>query len=178
MWIFVIVVVMVFAATILGYIVVRLNPNAEGPWRPSTSSGLPYTLVASTLVLLASSVTLHKCLISARCSDRARCAKYASITYWLGALFVLLQGEAWWSMWMHDVKIADDLYAWTFYVLTALHVIHIIGGLFGLGIVAKHASEGAYTARRHNGIVVCGIYWHSLDAIWMVLYATLWIGSR
>ncbi len=178
MWIFVIVVAMVFAATILGYIVVRLNPHMVLPWRAANTSGLPLTLALSTVVLVSSSATLHACLVRARRGDSAGCARLANITYWLGFAFVLLQGEAWWTMWMRDVKIADDLYAWTFYVLTALHVIHIVGGLFGLGTVARRASEGAYGPLHHNGIVVCGIYWHALDVIWIALYATLLIGSR
>lgn len=178
MWIFIVVVAMVFAATILGYIVVRLNPNMQVPWRGGSTAGLPYTLLVSTVVLFASSATLHHCLVCARRDDTAGCARFASATYWLGFLFVLLQGEAWWSMWMHNVKIDDNLYAWTFYVLTALHVFHIVGGLFALGTVARRAREGKYGAERHNGIVLCGMYWHSLDVIWVVLYATLWIGSR
>ena len=178
MWIFVIVVGMVFAATILVYIVVRLNPHMQAPWRPSSDAGLPYTLLVSTVVLFASSATLHLCLVRARCDDTPGCARFASATYFLGFLFVLLQGEAWWSMWMHHVNIDENLYAWTFYVLTALHVVHIIGGLFALGVVARHASEGRYGAARHNGIVLCAMYWHSLDVIWVALYATLWIGSR
>ncbi|GDY05396.1 cytochrome c oxidase subunit 3 [Phycisphaerae bacterium] len=178
MWIFVIVVGMVFAATILGYIVVRLNPFMQLPWRSPSDANLPYTLIVSTLVLFASSATLHQCLKCARRDDTKGCARLASVTYWLGFLFVLLQGEAWWSMWRQNVNIDANLYAWTFYVLTALHVLHIIGGLFALGVVARHASEGLYGAQKHNGIVLCGMYWHSLDVIWIGLYATLWFGSR
>ena len=61
--------------------------------------------------------------------------------------------------------------------LTALHVLHIIGGLFALGVVTRNANEGLYSAARHNGIVLCAMYWHSLDVIWVALYATLWLGS-
>lgn len=178
MWIFVIVVVVLFAASILGYLVVRLNPHMTGPWRTADEAGLPWTLLLSTAALLASSATLHQSLSRVRRGDQRGCTRFAIATYWLGVSFVLLQGEAWWSMWRQRVVIDENLYAWTFYLLTALHVIHIIGGLFGLGVVARRAGEGAYSAASHNGIVVCGIYWHSLDVIWLALYATLWLGSR
>ncbi len=177
MWIFVIVVGVVFAASILGYLVVRLNPHMTAPWRGSDVAGLPLTLLVSTAALLASSYTLHRSLACARAGDQRGCARMATATYWLGVAFVLLQGEAWWSMWRQHVVIEENLYAWTFYVLTALHVIHILGGLFALGVVARKAHESRYTQAHHNGIVLCGIYWHSLDVIWVVLYATLWIGS-
>lgn len=178
MVIFLIVVAIVFITTILGYIVVRLNPDSSAQWRSDATSDLPGTLLVSTLVLLASSETLHQSLMSARRSNVARCARFASITYWLGVAFVILQGFAWWSMWRERVYIDESLYAWTFYVLTALHVLHILGGLYGLGVVAKHAREGRYDRERHNGIVLCSMYWHTLDAIWLLLYATLWIGAR
>ena len=178
MWVFVIVVSVVFAATILGYLVVRLNPHMTAPWRAGNVADLPFTLLISTGVLIASSVTLHTSLKRVRRADQVGCARFAIATYWLGVAFVLLQGEAWWSMWRQKVVIEENLYAWTFYVLTALHVIHILGGLFALGIVARRAGEQKYTQASHNGIVLCGIYWHSLDVIWLVLYATLWIGSR
>ena len=178
MWIFVIVVAVVFAASILGYLVVRLNPHMTAPWRGKDVAGLPLTLLVSTAALLASSYTLHRSLVRVRAGDQRGCARMASATYWLGVAFVLLQGEAWWSMWRQHVVIEENLYAWTFYVLTALHVIHILGGLFALGVVARNAQESRYTQASHNGIVLCGIYWHSLDVIWLVLYATLWMGSR
>ncbi len=178
MWIFVVVVAVVFAATILGYLVVRLNPHMTAPWRGEGVAPLPWTLFVSTVVLLASSATLRQSLVCVRRGDQAGCARFAIATYWLGVAFVLLQGEAWWSMWRQKVVIEENLYAWTFYVLTALHVIHILGGLFALGVVARRAGESRYTQASHNGIVLCGIYWHSLDVIWLALYATLWLGSR
>ncbi len=44
--------------------------------------------------------------------------------------------------------------------------------------VSRRAGEQKYTQASYNEIVVCGIDWHSLDVIWIVLYATLWLGSR
>ncbi len=70
------------------------------------------------------------------------------------------------------------LYAWTFYVLTAMHAAHVIGGLPAMAITAFRASRASYTPENHRGIVYCAMYWHFLDGAWIVLYATLWLGSR
>jgi len=177
MWLFVLVVALLFAAAMLGYAVVRVSPPEGREWRPEGTPGLPWTLLASTLSLLASSVALHRSLRAVRQGRMESCIRSASAAYWLGVSFVLLQGIAWWTMWQ-QVRIQDNLYAWTFYVLTALHVFHVLGGIYALGVVAARAKDRQYSRESHNGIVLCGIYWHSLDAIWLVLYATLLIGSR
>ncbi len=177
MWLFVLVVGLLFAAALLGYAVVRVSPSAGREWRPEGTTGLPWTLLASTIALLASSLALHRSLVAVRQGSLAACTRSARAAYWLGVAFVILQGLAWWTMWQ-DVRIQDNLYAWTFYVLTALHVFHVLGGIYALGVVAARAEAGQYRPESHNGIVLCSIYWHSLDAIWLVLYATLWIGSR
>jgi nitric oxide reductase NorE protein len=40
-------------------------------------------------------------------------------------------------------------------------------------VTFRRAREGAYTAAEHTGVVLCAMYWHALDAIWLVLYGTL-----
>jgi len=177
MWLFVLVVALLFAAALLGYAVVRVSPPVGREWRPEGTPGLPWSLLASTVALLASSFALHRSLVAVRQGRLSACTRSASAAYWLGVAFVILQGLAWWTMWQ-QVRIQDNLYAWTFYVLTALHVFHVLGGIYALGVVASRAQAGHYRRDSHNGIVLCSIYWHSLDAIWLVLYATLWIGSR
>jgi heme/copper-type cytochrome/quinol oxidase subunit 3 len=177
MWLFVLVVVLLFAAALLGYGVVRLSPTGGREWRPEGTPMLPWTLLASTAALLASSVALHRSLVAVRQGRMLACTRGATAAYWLGVAFVVLQGLAWWTLWQ-QVRMQDNLYAWTFYFLTALHVFHVLGGLYALGVVAARAQAGQYRRDSHNGIVLCSIYWHSLDAIWLVLYATLWIGSR
>ncbi|MSR28675.1 MAG: heme-copper oxidase subunit III [Phycisphaerales bacterium] len=178
MMVFLIVVAVLFVAAILGYLVVRLDATHGIPWRDASVPGLPKTLLLSTGALLASSSMLHRGIIRARHGDRRGCAVSVGMAYWLGVLFVLLQCEAWWWMWRSHVAITDSLYAWTFYVLTALHALHIVGGLYGMGRTLRSARAGRYTPVSHNGLILCSMYWHALDAIWIVLYATLWIGSR
>ena len=177
MGVFLIVVSILFVAAMLGYAVVRLDPSRVEPLRDPETPGLPHSLLLSTGIILASSVMLHRGLLRARRGESHACARALVAAYWMGVLFVLLQGVAWWVLVRERVLITDNLYAWTFYVLTALHAVHIIGGLIGLERTVAQARLGAYTPSRHNGIVLCAMYWHTLAAIWLVLYATLWVGS-
>ena len=178
MAVFLIVVVVLFVAAILGFVVVRLDAVRGAAWRGEGVPGLPKTLLLSTAALIAAGAMLHRAVRAACRGAQAICATSVSAAYWLGVLFVLLQGAAWWSMWRQHVTITESLYAWTFYVLTALHVLHVIGGLYGLGLTHRSARAHRYSPVSHNGLVLCAMYWHTLDAIWLVLYAALWVGAR
>ncbi len=177
MIVFIIVVAILFVAAMLGYVVVRLDPLRTQPWRETATPGLPHSLVLSTLVIVASSASLHWSLVRVRRGDRGGSARALTVAYWLGIVFVGLQLVAWWTLWREGVTITSSLYAWTFFVLTALHALHIAGGLCGMRLTLVRAREGAYSPIRHNGIMLCAMYWHSLAVIWFVLYAVLWVGS-
>ena len=96
----------------------------------------------------------------------------------LALVFLVVQALAWREMYSQNLAISDNLYGWTFYVLTGLHAAHVLGGLPPMVVTTVRASRGAYTPENHRGIAYCAMYWHFLDAVWVLLYATLWIGSR
>lgn len=178
MWIFIVVVAMVFAACILGYLVVRLEPEIGGEWVPAGSPGLPRALLVSTLLMLASSWTIQHALRAVRMGHLH--ATHASIgwTLALAVAFLGVQCAAWVQLWRQSAAIDSSLYAWTFYVLTGVHALHVLGGLPPLMVVWRRSGARRYTAVAHDGLTYCAMYWHSLDVIWLALYATLWLGSQ
>lgn len=189
MWLFILVVAIVFASTLLGYLVVRLDPDPAVPWRSSRTPGLPLALLVSTVALVASSVTHQAALRAARRRGGREAWAWMAATCALAAAFLLTQAQAWVSLWQGlPVPPADmppepgdpvlpDLFSWTFYVLTGLHAAHVLGGCVGLVWVTARARHGAYGPGRVNGILLSAMYWHSLDAIWIFTYATLWLGA-
>ena len=72
------------------------------------------------------------------------------------------------------VGIQSNLWAWTFYVLTALHALHVLGGILPMAVVTRNALQHRYTPENHRGVTYVGMYWHFLDVAWLGLYATLW----
>ena len=165
---------MLFAATILCYLFVRLNPDPTIPWRLPGEPGLPGLLAASTVVLVVSSITLWAAQAGIVHGTQTR---WLATTLVLGLLFLLMQGVAWWQLYSEQVTITDGLFAWTFYVLTGLHALHVIGGIVPMAVVPRRSARGMYSADHHDGITYCAMYWHFLDAVWIILYATLWFGS-
>ncbi len=174
MWLFLIALGIVFAATILGYLVVRIDNGAA--FVPADAPRPPGMLLASTVALLLSSVTMQKALRAGRTGD-PRQGGLMVATLALALIFLVAQLMAWRSLYAQNLTISDNLYGWTFYVLTGLHAAHVIGGLPPMAITTWRASRGAYGPEDFRGVTYCAMYWHFLDAVWLVLYATLWIGS-
>lgn len=177
MWLFLIMLAMLFGATILGYLVVRVNADPMEPFVPDDAPALPHLLLVSTVALLVSSYTMHRTVRAVRRGVQSAAARMAAATLLLAIAFLLLQAWAWLDLWRQNVRIDDGLYAWTFYVLTALHALHVIGGLVPLCVVCWRAARGRYSPQHPEGVMYCAMYWHFLDAVWLLLYATLWLGS-
>ena len=61
-----------------------------------------------------------------------------------------------------------------FYVLTALHAAHVIGGLIPLIVVYIKARRGRYSRNFHPGVRYVTAYWHFLDVVWVLLFLVLY----
>jgi cytochrome c oxidase subunit 3 len=174
MWIFLAALGVVFASTIVGYLAVRIDNGAD--FVPIDAPRPPAILLASTVLLLISSVTMQRALRFGRSGDPRQGGMMLATTA-LAVAFLVIQLVAWRQLLSENLGPTDNLYGWTFYVLTALHAAHVVGGLPPLVITTWRASKGLYGPMDHRGITYTAMYWHFLDAVWLVLYATLWLGS-
>jgi len=174
MWIFLVVLAVVFASTILGYLVVRID-NGDA-FIPVDAPSPPRILLVSTALLLVSSWTMQRALRFGRSGDPRQGGMMVA-TSALALGFLAVQGVAWAELYRQNLAISDNLYGWTFYVLTALHAAHVVGGLVPMAITTWRASRGRYGPADHRGITYCAMYWHFLDGAWIVLYTVLLLGS-
>jgi cytochrome c oxidase subunit 3 len=60
-----------------------------------------------------------------------------------------------------------------FYVLTALHGIHLLGGIGGFGIALRAAFRNRLSPAAHEPLKICALYWHAMDVIWIYLFLLL-----
>ena len=81
-------------------------------------------------------------------------------------------------MWQHFVNLGQ--YASTnpanafFYVLTALHGLHVLGGLYFWGRVTSKFLKGDYKLSNiQHAVELCAIYWHFLLFVWLVLFGLM-----
>ncbi|MBL4850633.1 MAG: heme-copper oxidase subunit III [Planctomycetes bacterium] len=160
-----------FAASIVAYYAVRV-PAGEA-WGLGLPP-LPVLLWASTAVLLLSSVTMHGALRGVRLGLDSHLRGGLYLTAALGTLFLILQVVAWQLLYERaGAPAVKTLYGMTFYFLTGIHGLHVVGGLVPLAITTYKARVGAYSLGEHTGVLMCSMYWHFLDVIWLILFSVL-----
>ena len=160
-----------FLASIVGYLLVRLQAK---DWPPPGMPRLPSGLWAATIAIVACSATVHRALKSVRLGQTTAAVRWLQATLVLGVVFLSVQAFNWWRLIALDIGLkTKNLYAFTFYMLTGLHAAHVVGGLVLLGVVTWRAARGRYGSGHHPGVTYAAMYWHFLDAVWLVLFAVL-----
>ena len=166
------VVTMTFGGLIGAYIVIHTNGGAE--WQPFN---LPIQVWISTFIILASSLTYHFAYRAIVNEDQPMAKRYLVATTVLGAGFISSQILAWFALVQRGLYVAGNPYAGFFYILTAVHVVHVLGGIIALGSIvlktwADPASEQLWKRRKELGQTV-GWYWHFVGGVWIVLFIML-----
>lgn len=170
MWFFLASLGVFFLAAIVGYLTVRLEAKA---WPPPGMPRLPSGLWLATAILLAGSATVHTASRAIRLGERTACARRLRATLALAVAFLVVQTWNWWGLISARVTAGANLYAFTFYILTGLHAVHVVGGVVLLAVVSSRAARGRYGSGHHPGVTYAAMYWHFLDAVWIVLFAVL-----
>ncbi|MCP3977915.1 MAG: heme-copper oxidase subunit III [bacterium] len=173
MAIFLVSISMLFLGALVGYVVIR---SRSGVWPPVGAPALPRGLIVSTLLLFGCSVSIQRALSRIRAGDEAGLLRALQLTVGIAVLFLVAQGWSWW-VFFHSATFASHLYGFTFYMLTGLHALHILGGLVSLGVVMYFAVRSAYSWAHYPGVRMCAIYWHYLAVVWVVLYVVLLVES-
>jgi len=174
-WVVVAAISMFFAA-LSSAMVVRQGAGAD--W---VHFELPRILYFNTLVLILSSFTLE---MSRRRfarvtavgreeprSDAARPAqalRWLYITMGLGLIFVLGQLVAWRELFAQGLFLASSPSSSFFYLLTALHGLHLLGGVTGLAYVL-HRLWRSTGPQQRGALVAASVYWHFMDGLWVYL---------
>jgi len=166
LWIALISIAMMFAGLTSGYIVRR----DTGTW---LKFDLPYTFWISTALILISSITMNWGVQLIRKNSVSVLPKAILITLLLGIGFGVCQFISW------SILISKDIYftgvqssasASYLYVISALHLCHILGGVIALAVIYFKSVRKKYSASNYLGIKLCAIYWHFLDGLWIYLF--------
>jgi cytochrome c oxidase subunit 3 len=143
-------------------------------WRHFT---LPSILYFNTVVLFASSVTLElaRRRVSASMGLRSQAESpsgWLYATLLLGLLFVAGQYVAWIQLRGEGLYLATNPSSSFFYVLTATHALHVLGGLIGLMYVIRKLRKSLL---RRSTLDAAARYWHFMDVLWVYLLLLLWM---
>ena len=169
LWIFMGVASSLFALFIASY-AMRMDAN---DWHPLA---MPWQLWLSTLLLIFGSVALQLASRSARSADWGR-ARALLLMGGIAALaFICVQLWAWQVLLAAQVRPAGNPAGSFFYLLTAMHGLHVAGGLLVWCGTMRRAWCAEASVGSHRiawSISLCARYWHFLLAVWLLLFATL-----
>ena len=166
MWLFIVSIIMLFAAFTSAYLVRK----AEGNW---VEFDLPNLLSYSTVVLLASSASMHFAYLAAKKDQFNALRLSISITFVLGLVFLIMQFYGWIQLVEKNVFFVGNPSGSFVYVLSGLHGLHLISGLIVLLVALVAAFRLKINAKALTQIKICTTYWHFLDALWVYLFLFL-----
>lgn len=166
MWLFIVSIIMLFAAFTSAYLVRK----AEGNW---VEFKLPDLFWISTGILALSSVSMQFALSAAKKDQFNALRTSISITFVLGLLFLILQYYGWIQLVEMNVYFVGNPSGSFVYVLSGLHGLHLISGLIVLLVALVAAFKLKINAKALTQIKICSTYWHFLDALWIYLFLFL-----
>ncbi len=163
---------MLFGSFFAAYFFVRVvNPSAE-PWPPEPFHLPVFVAGVNTAILLTSSFSMHWALQSIKRGNRAGMKAGLVLTFAMGLAFLLTQMIEYAHV---GFNTGDHAFASVFFGLTGLHGAHVFVGLTLLGMATVRAFRGHFTPEHHHGVELPGIYWHFVDIMWIVVYATIYL---
>ena len=167
MWLVLVPIVMLFVAfTSAG--VVRGGISSD--WVPTAP---PRILWLNTFLLLASSATLELSRGSLSASLRRAFTGWLYVTTALGLAFLAGQMLAWRELMLRGVYLATNPSSSFFYLLTAAHGLHLLGGIVALFYLLLRARLMVVDPARRTALDVTAIYWHFLDGLWVYIFLLL-----
>ncbi len=195
MWIFLLSDALTFAGFLLAYAILR---GSSAQWIPDgqPALGINFTAVL-TFLLICSSVSMVMAYAAVVEKNRASAVKWLCLTILGGALFLCGQYKEYFGMsmlghamegiwptaghWLTHGLIPEGLtfgsshYATTFYCVTAFHGMHVFSGVTYLTVIMIRTARGCYDDGNYNHIEICGLFWHFVDLIWILVFTFIYL---
>ena len=173
-WLFLASEVMLFGALFSALILLR---TGAASW-PHGYQVLNVPLATiNTMVLITSSVSMVMSWAALRLGDFGKYRRWMGLTFLLGLVFMVIKAIEYGAKFEHHLYPSTDNFMATYFTLTGLHGLHVLGGmvviayLLGPGSRMWKTEPGRFT----NRVEVVGLYWHFVDLVWIFLFPTLYL---
>jgi cytochrome c oxidase subunit 3/cytochrome o ubiquinol oxidase subunit 3 len=161
----------IFVVAYLYYI----GKNLTGPY-PRDVLDVP---VLATIALLSSSISITLAVRALRGGHAGAFKVWWGITIALGAFFLGATAVEWDGLiYEHNLTIWTNLFGTTYYSLVGFHAGHVTVGLLMLGLVMIFTLRGAVRAAHAERVEILSWYWHFVDAVWVVVFTTVYVIGR
>jgi cytochrome c oxidase subunit 3 len=177
---------MFFAALFAMYFTIRSVTKGDGGEWPQAHLDIPYASV-NTFILLMSSVTCQMGVFAAERGQVGRLGKIFNFRKWglrewyflsflMGAVFVAGQLNEYRTLVGEGTTISSSAYGSVFYLTTGFHGLHVTGGLIAfLFMLGRTFAAKRWTHEQATSAIVVSYYWHFVDAVWVGLFATIYL---
>lgn len=171
LWFGIVSMAMMFAGLTSSYVVSKSRPD----WLKDFT--LPNAFIASTVVILLSSLTLYVASVLLAKNQIRQAAVLSLLTLLHGVAFIVLQ-------FVGFSQVIDMGYFMTgaqssvttsfLYVITATHIAHVVGGVLSLTVVTYKLFTAQYSPEKRLGFDLSKTFWHFVDILWLYLFIFLY----
>jgi len=164
----------IFIIFVVAYIF-YIGKSLSGP-TPRDVLELP---IFSSICLLSSSFTVHMAESALHKGARGATSLWLAATVLLGSIFLAATGAEWYHLIKYDhLTIRTNLFGTTFYSLVGLHATHVVIGLLMLSLALGFSLGGQMTSKHYPRLQVLSLYWHFVDAVWVVVFTVVYVLGR
>jgi cytochrome c oxidase subunit III len=164
----------IFTIFVVAYLF-YMGKSLSGP----TPGEVLETPIFYTICLLSSSLTIH---FAAKLLARDRVGGFLGLwllTILLGGTFMYGTAQEWHRLiYEHGLTISTNLFGTTYYSLVGLHGFHVTAGLVMLSVIAILALAGRVRMQESRRVEVLAMYWHFVDAVWVVVFTVVYVLGR
>jgi nitric oxide reductase NorE protein len=169
MWFFVLFEMLVFTSYFVVYMFTRATHNEL--FLQSQARLDVWIGVVNTLLMLASSWAMARCVQAARAGAFRSAMTYTAVTAALGVAFLGLKVAEWVRLIRHGYTFTTNEFFTHYFFLTAIHSVHLLIGFVALGVVVYQLR----TRRSQELIETCATYWHTVDVLWILIFSLLYV---
>jgi len=164
----------IFTIFVVAYLF-YLGKSLTGP----TPREVLETPIFFTICLLSSSLTIHFATKLLERGQRGGFLLLWLLTIVLGGLFLFGTGREWHRLiYEHGLTISTNLFGTTYYSLVGLHGFHVSAGLVMLSMVLVFGLAGRVGPEQSARVEVLSLYWHFVDAVWVVVFTVVYVLGR
>jgi cytochrome c oxidase subunit III len=164
----------IFIIFVVAYIF-YIGKSLTGP-TPAQVLELP---IFGTICLLSSSITVHYAVSALRKDNLRNCSLWLAGTVLLGTIFLVTTGQEWYHLIRYEgLTLQTNLFGTTYYSLVGLHATHVVVGLIMLSIALVLSLRGRVKEEHSEKLEVLSIYWHFVDAVWVVVFTVVYVLGR
>ena len=164
----------IFTIFVVAYIF-YIGKSLTGP-TPQEVLAVP---IFCSICLLSSSVTIHLAVRALREGNVSIFSRWWFVTIALGVTFLYGTASEWHRLiYREGFTISTNLFGTTYYSLVGLHGFHVVVGILCLTLVLGFALTGRVKQEHAYRVDVLSLYWHFVDAVWVVVFTVVYVLGR